>query len=282
MKSDGEVGVRGRLRIVTLNAWCPSVFGLYRAARIGERLQLIVRELERLQPDLVCFQEMWDRQAIGVLSQLEGFEVVRPPHRPWFKPLDSGLLTLSRLKVESQAFYPLGRATRLKETVAAKGLHVTRHTLPTEREVVCVMNVHNGVHGPERRRRRQAEHIAEIADTLPGKAIVTGDLNADSRKHYREDWTPMQRLLDLGYLDAAAEHLAPGVHPRENRAAHEQLTFSSENGNHRSPIREGRIDYIFLRGFDAGALQAARRCFHEPVDGLHASDHFGVCVDVEL
>ena len=47
-----------------------------------------------------------------------------------------------------------------------------------------------------------------------------------------------------------------------------------------------RIDYIFVRcGEHEGPTLEIRACeliFDEPVGGVWASDHFGVCADLEL
>jgi endonuclease/exonuclease/phosphatase family metal-dependent hydrolase len=45
-----------------------------------------------------------------------------------------------------------------------------------------------------------------------------------------------------------------------------------------------RIDYIFIRGGESGPalrVDACERIFDEPVDGVWASDHFGLVADLE-
>jgi endonuclease/exonuclease/phosphatase family metal-dependent hydrolase len=46
-----------------------------------------------------------------------------------------------------------------------------------------------------------------------------------------------------------------------------------------------RIDYIFVRCLESGPtldVAASERIFDEPVDGVWASDHFGVMADLTL
>ena len=50
-------------------------------------------------------------------------------------------------------------------------------------------------------------------------------------------------------------------------------------------VARKRIDYVFVgdsfgRRGRAGRILRTALAFHEPRTGLHASDHFGLCVDV--
>jgi endonuclease/exonuclease/phosphatase family metal-dependent hydrolase len=63
-------------------------------------------------------------------------------------------------------------------------------------------------------------------------------------------------------------------------------TFVAANPlrSHRWPMDlDRRIDYIFVRCTDHGPMFAVTKCerlFAEPVDGVWASDHFGVTADL--
>jgi len=55
----------------------------------------------------------------------------------------------------------------------------------------------------------------------------------------------------------------------------------------RQPDHRRRVDYVFIGSWDAhpkahGRVQAATLAFDQPTDGIWASDHFGVVVDLEI
>jgi endonuclease/exonuclease/phosphatase family metal-dependent hydrolase len=60
------------------------------------------------------------------------------------------------------------------------------------------------------------------------------------------------------------------------------LTTTAEIGDWELELGR-RIDYIFVRCSDHGPtldVRASRQLFDEPVDGVWASDHFGVSADL--
>ncbi|HEY7440433.1 MAG TPA: endonuclease/exonuclease/phosphatase family protein [Acidimicrobiia bacterium] len=115
-------------------------------------------------------------------------------------------------------------------------------------------------------RRREARHV-----------VMAGDLDADPESASVRFWTGRQSLggMSVCYRDAWES-----VHPAE--PGH---TFTPE-----TPIMIGRdwpfrrIDYVFVRcGEHEGPtleIVDCRRLFDGPVNGVWASDHFGLCVDL--
>jgi endonuclease/exonuclease/phosphatase family metal-dependent hydrolase len=270
------------MRIVTLNVWCPNLFGIVKAKRIGPRLDLIESELRRLKPDIVCLQEVWDRRARRRLrAVLPDFESYLPPCVPRWQPWGSGLLTLSRYPIVRRRFTPMPRPTRRKEAIARKGVAATHHRLPDGR-IIGVLNVHNGLLGTEARRAAQADTIAAAARDLPDPAIVAGDMNSMAHLHYCRSCSPLPRLRALGYTDAHAHALDPGSDPAGSVVAHAAHTFTPRNTNIDMDLMACRTDYIFVRGVPPHAIRDAGLCFHEPNEGPHASDHFGVFCDLDL
>ena len=63
-------------------------------------------------------------------------------------------------------------------------------------------------------------------------------------------------------------------------------TFSRSNTYAAREVEpDRRLDYIFIEGLDRklrGEPLSARRCFTEPVDGVFASDHFGVLAEIQV
>ncbi len=123
-----------------------------------------------------------------------------------------------------------------------------------------------------------AEFIEEFDSGRGLHVVLAADLDADPASSSARFWTGRQALAgkSVCYRDAW-ESLHPGE-PGE--------TFTPKN-----PIMIGRdwpfrrIDFIFVRcGEHEGptlTITSCERLFVEPVAGVWASDHFGLCVDLE-
>jgi endonuclease/exonuclease/phosphatase family metal-dependent hydrolase len=124
-----------------------------------------------------------------------------------------------------------------------------------------------------------ARFLAEFAEARTRHVIVAADLDADPESASARFWTGRQSLdgMSVCYRDAWES-----VHPQE--PGH---TFTPEN-----PIMIGRdwpfrrIDYVLVRcGEHEGPtleIAGCERIFTEAVDGVWASDHFGLRVDLVL
>ena len=135
----------------------------------------------------------------------------------------------------------------------------------------------------EHERERQSAVVARrIAEFAPPGAhvIVAGDMNADPDSTSIRFWTGRTSIdgLSVCYRDAWAS-----VHPDEPGE-----TFTPRNplvapAAPDWPFR--RIDYILVRcGEHAGSsleIADCRLVFDQPVDGIWASDHFGVLADLK-
>lgn len=135
----------------------------------------------------------------------------------------------------------------------------------------------------ERERELQAVAAARLIDDVVGvrdvHVVVTGDFDATPDTASMRFWRGRQTLegMSVLYEDAwAALHL--------DRAGH---TFTPENplvAAGEMPLERGRrIDYILVRGGDHGPtldVTACERLLDRPVDGVWASDHFGVWADL--
>ena len=124
-----------------------------------------------------------------------------------------------------------------------------------------------------------ARFLQELADGRARHVILTADLDADPESASARFWTGRQALggTSVCYRDAWES-----IHPGE--PGH---TFTPE-----TPIMIGRdwpfrrIDYVFVRcGEHEGPtleITSCERLFDQPVDGVWASDHFGLCVDLAV
>jgi endonuclease/exonuclease/phosphatase family metal-dependent hydrolase len=116
--------------------------------------------------------------------------------------------------------------------------------------------------------------------------IIAGDFNATPDAASIRYLTGRQSLAGRSvlYHDAwAAAGEGPGytwtvVNPNA-RIGIDQIV--------RQPGLRSRFDYVFVGSWDAhpkghAVIRSATLAFDEPIDGVWASDHFGVVVDLEL
>jgi endonuclease/exonuclease/phosphatase family metal-dependent hydrolase len=135
-------------------------------------------------------------------------------------------------------------------------------------------------------RGRQAVAIAgalerEVA-TRNAHVIVAADMNAQPEAACVRYWTGAQALDDTSvcYRDAWATH-HPGE-PGHTFTPINTLTVTAEDGEWElEPGR--RIDYILVRCNSHGPTLHSRSCwnlFEQAINGVWASDHFGVAADL--
>jgi endonuclease/exonuclease/phosphatase family metal-dependent hydrolase len=122
-----------------------------------------------------------------------------------------------------------------------------------------------------------ARFLAEFAEERARHVILAADLDADAESASARFWTGRQALggTSVCYRDAWES-----THPGE--PGH---TFTPENSimiGRDWPFR--RIDYVFVRcGEHEGPtleITSCERIFDRPLEGVWASDHFGLCVDL--
>jgi endonuclease/exonuclease/phosphatase family metal-dependent hydrolase len=125
-----------------------------------------------------------------------------------------------------------------------------------------------------------AEHVDRLAPTDGPPAVLLGDFNADP------DSDEMRFLRGLATFDGVSVYFAdcwsttsgaaPGVGPGYTYDRRNPYALRS-----REPSR--RIDYAYVRGPGrhlCGEPLSARLVFDQPVDGVWASDHFGLVADI--
>jgi endonuclease/exonuclease/phosphatase family metal-dependent hydrolase len=140
----------------------------------------------------------------------------------------------------------------------------------------------------EAARERQAVEVADLDARhrcdLP--TLMAGDFNADPDAASVRYLTGRQSLNGRSVLYHDAWAIAgegPGY------------TWSVDNPNARAgadqivgqPGRHSRFDYVFVGSWDAhpkahARVEAAHLAFHQPIDGIWASDHFGLVVDLDV
>jgi endonuclease/exonuclease/phosphatase family metal-dependent hydrolase len=270
-----------RARVVTQNLW----------GRRGDwpgRREALVAGLRELRPDLVALPESVVTDDYDQVRDVLGsdYHVAHQQDREPGDPDDvepgQGHSLASR--------WPLGEVHELD-------LHLTPRTedfacgtlavevLAPEPLGPLVFAFHNPSWKLDQAHERELQAVAaatfldEVAAPRAGHVIVAADLDADPESSSARFWTGRQALggMSVCYRDAWES-----THPGE--PGH---TFTPEN-----PIMIGRdwpfrrIDYVFVRcGEHEGPtleIAACERIFDAPVDGLWASDHFGLSVDLAV
>jgi endonuclease/exonuclease/phosphatase family metal-dependent hydrolase len=272
------VAGEGAIRVLTMNLLSPD------HADWPSRRAVVRSGLRELRPDVVALQEtVWGRnydQAADLLGP--EYEVARHSAR---SPNGVGAVLASR--------WPLG-------AVAELDLHVTARVddLPWAAAVVAEVALpaplgrtvfvhHKPTYqvGYARERELQAVACARFVEDRVGDedvhVVLLGDFDDVPESSSVRFWTGRQSLegVSVAYQDAWE-----AVHPDDR--GH---TFSPINplvsAGEMSLERGRRIDYVMVRCRIHGpSLEVAdcRRVFDQAVDGVWASDHFGVLAELRV
>jgi poly(A) polymerase len=247
-----------QVRILTWN----TLWDRYDGDRIhtARRRPLLLAALERADADVIALQEVearllamvlaagWVRAGYTVGTGPDGEEVDR-----------SGLLLLSRLPVDESGSCALAAYKALAavtvQTVSGPLVVATTH-----------LSSDHSTNGAARRRGELAR-IAEALAAVDGDLVLAGDFNDGGERP----------AAALGLLDAWTAVRGPqdGT-PTFDPVGNPLAAVSSLSG------RAGRLDRVLVRPGGPRPAAAALRGDVPAPDGLYASDHYGVEVDLEL
>ena len=252
------------LSVLTLNIW--NYEGPWK-----QRLPLIRACIESLEPDLIALQEVLVGDAIDQPDLLfAGMPYVYEFGRAqdfWLDPsLAFGNLVASRWPLTQTEVVVLPQREQFGDRVAVItnvqspfGLipFVSTHLPPFDNYV----------------RERQAKAIADlvrsrhVSEGFP--AIVCGDFNA------RPESAEVRFMKGMQSLEGSGTYFVDAF---EVAGAGEGTTMSRDNP-YADTVLELRIDYIFVshhRPDGKGRVEECRVVANESVDGVYASDHYGV------
>ncbi|HEX3590111.1 MAG TPA: endonuclease/exonuclease/phosphatase family protein [Pseudonocardiaceae bacterium] len=225
----------------------------------------------RYSPDLVTFQES---VVTGGYDQVHdilgpGYHVV---HQTVRGEDGRGVSTASRWPIHDIVEVDLDVSARTLGYACTSLVAETFAPAPIGR-VLLVNNRPGGRLDMEREREiqavRAARTVEELAARRPAHVVVAGDFDADPDAASLRFWCGRQSLhgLSVCYRDAwVAAHPADSGHTRVPGG----LPF-------------GRVDYVLVRCGPDGptlAVEGCERILDEPVDGVWASDHFGLIADL--
>lgn len=248
----------------------------------GQRRRAVLAgELRRLDPDVLALQEV-TRQDAEVLER-GGWHVL--PHPRWSAEGVGACLAARR---------PFGHTVSDTLEVTGRTAHtdwcgVLAAELPLPEPWGTVLVVHHKPSWPygwEHERELQALVTARLAETTvaersPRHTLLLGDFDATPQA---ASLRFLRGLQSLSGASVCFQDAWSAVH-----AGEQGPTFSSGN----PLVRQGdmpeavdrRIDYIMLRCGPYGPtlrVTACRRVLVEPVNGVHASDHYGLVADLAL
>ena len=240
------------LTVVTLNLWNDQ-------HDWPRRLEVIVAEMRRLRPDVLCLQEALQSPALRNQAETLGdslgchvqFASVDGPERP--KRYGNAILTPHRVLLgESRNLAPAN------DYRAAAHVRFEWHGRTVD---AYSTHLHNTPEGGAIR-ATQIRHLLAWVDSTrgAGPVVIGGDFNCELA-------SPEMDLLSARHDDAFR-----AVHPGASRA--EATTYNPRFGTD-----PGAIDHIFVEHRVAHRLRplACEVIFRAPgPDSVWASDHFGV------
>ena len=285
------------LRVVTLNFWGTSV-------PLDRRIDLAVRQLRALAPDVICMQEvrpldgLAGRTSADVIADALGMRSHYAMSCQW-QAGEGGMQHAGQegLAILTRAPLLATRTAALPEPRPADVRQLLSGLVATDADPVWVHTTHlhyrldDGV-----AREHQVLLIDGLARTLgrdkdSAPQILCGDFNATP------DSDEIRFLRGLTTLDGRRTHwqdawlrlhreCQPGDGPADG------ITWSSENGFTR-PLRsldiDRRIDYIFVtsRKRDGRATVHASQVVlvdreGQGADEICASDHYAVMADIQV
>jgi endonuclease/exonuclease/phosphatase family metal-dependent hydrolase len=262
------------IRVATLNLWGQS-------GPWDQRRQVLIDGLREIQPDLVAFQESIKTDEYDQVADLltSDFQVIHQKNR---QTNGSGISIASRWPVEDVQEVDLHVTPRTGVFSCAALMAEIRFPDPIG-PLLFVNHFPNWELDFELERELQAVVAAKFIEERVAQRnmhiVLVGDLDADPSAASIRFWAGRQSLggMSVCYRDAWES-----AHPEE--AGH---TFTPRNALMNDwdwPFR--RIDYIFVRcgkhGGPTLAIASCERIFDEPVDGVWASDHFGLVADLVL
>ena len=258
------------MRLVTWNLW-------WRYGDWEPRQLAIARTLEGLNADIICAQEVWSSEdgpdQAAELAEILGMHYVRTPER-WWKGHSFGNAILSR--------YPI---------IATESVQLPPTDGPGSRWALSALLDRHGTHIPvicthldyrfdqSQRRQEQVKTIFELVaskhDPEGHPVLLAGDFNAtpnsdEIRMITGEAPTPVE---GLAMTDAWPQcNDTPGWTWDKRNPYLAEATW---------PQR--RLDYVFVswpRPAPLGNIESAHLAGVEAVDGVTASDHWAVVVDL--
>jgi endonuclease/exonuclease/phosphatase family metal-dependent hydrolase len=273
-----------RLRVLTLNVWNEE--GDIR------RIKIINREIHRLAPDLIAFQEVILRPGHDQLQQLVGGLDFHTTHQaslqayiPPFADRFGGSAVATRWPHTPVEVLDLrlGGATDVPWATIAVAVD-----LPDLGEMLFIGATTSWRLAAESVRDQQVVAIADLDARHRRKlpTVIAGDFNATPDASSIRYLTGRQSLGSRSVLYHDAWMVA-GEGPGYSWSADNPNASLGIDQIVRQANHHRRVDYVFVGSWDAHPhaycrVRSAMLAFHQPIDDIWPSDHFGVVVDLDI
>jgi endonuclease/exonuclease/phosphatase family metal-dependent hydrolase len=244
------------------------------------RASVLADGMRQLQPDIIAFQEAVVTDGYDQVADLLGASY-HPAHQPGREADGTGLSIASRWEVWEKTLHATPRADPSEIAVAE---------ILAPRSLGTLLFAHHNPSwrlGFERERELQAVAASHLVEDLLGKrevshVVLAGDFNAAPDSASVRFWRGLQSLGEKSVCYRDAWESAHPVDPGHTFSPRNPLVVSGGNW----PLESGRrIDSVMVRCGDHGPtleVTACERIFDKPVDGVWASDNFGVVADLAI
>jgi endonuclease/exonuclease/phosphatase family metal-dependent hydrolase len=212
------------------------------------RRPLLVDRIAKLDPDIVCLQEVENFDKLASLMHQKGYWGV-------FTRRNNGELEGCATFYKNRRFEipTLTDATYFND---GTGRFLSRMVLQYKEHKLPPITVYNSHVDWGKCSRTELSSIASIADQSTGSAVICGDFNVTPNE------TSLQTIRERGFRDSLA-------------ARPDQYSFDYWNGKTHYP---NRIDYIFGRNLDLRSAWTDGSAYKLPTTE-EPSDHLPVCTD---
>lgn len=261
------------ISVLTLNLW-------HDAGPWRERARLIRREIARLEPDLVGFQEVLRGDGVDLAAELVselGYAVEFVSATRFWRDekLDFGNAVASRWPISAREELTLPDGGD-GETRAALSVTADAPLGPISFTTTHLnWKLHHGAIR-ERQVRALCDHVRARRPRGGFPPILVGDFNAEP------DSAEIRYVTGLQSLEGRSVYLADAW--RVAGDGGRGLTWSNRNPYARAWFEpDRRIDYVFVGHPAAGGLGRVERCrvvACEPEGNVWPSDHFGVLAEL--
>lgn len=287
----------GVLRVVQLN------IGSLLDPGWPERRHEVVAWIDRLDPDVICFEEVWESESTEntagwVVAQTEAewhWIFGGHPLGGQLSPDPSvrfGAAILSRWPIDEQQVIRLPLVDDGDARLAASPFELL-HARTADLDIFVAHLAPAPTHGLHRRLQVLAldDHIKAIrgerdAQPEPGQRrpfmppILCGDFNAEPGSD------EIRFLSSLAALDGRTTFYQDAWLVAGDNGPGYTQDWRTHPLADRLNVHRKRIDYVFvgdpfLRVGRAGRVLSAALAFHESITGVMASDHSGLVVEIE-
>lgn len=247
------------MKIATYNIWNSDI-------GMPIRFNQLTNEIIGINADIICLQEVADREKHNSFSKLCGYD-----YSHWQS--QTGLSILSRYPIDKTADFEYGASARIQ----------------LESKTLLVINVHLPWEKASLREKAIVNIVESSANIKADYTILTGDFNTSENSSVHHFLTNEQSLLgaDAYYFDLAEVSAEMrGTKPLATLNFRENPRWGIAEPKNTVEVNK-RFDWILLENPYPAKLPEVKDCMLfgteiEKETNLAASDHYGIMVEIEF